>query len=147
MRAVPCCAVLCRAVPCFAVLSLSYIPDGNTSKHTALARASMYVLEHFIQQSWYVRVCYVVEPRAQQSTAQHSSAIPPARSRQPSMCRSEYLSKKVPSKYVGTYVVRPVCFLGGWSSWHLQVVRLHLKCWTIYFTTSVLSFYSIHASL
>ena len=48
-RAVPRCVVLC--LPCFAVLSLSYIPDDNASKHTALARASMYLLEHFILQS------------------------------------------------------------------------------------------------
>ena len=51
-RAVSCPArgaVLCRAVPCFAECSLSCIPDDNASKHTELARASMYVLEHFIQ--------------------------------------------------------------------------------------------------
>ena len=37
---------------------------------------------------------YVVESRAPQSTTQHSSAITPAqRSKQPSTCRSEYVSK------------------------------------------------------
>ena len=25
---------------------------------------------------------------------------------------------------------RPGCFPGAWSSWHLQVVSLHLKWWT-----------------
>ena len=55
-RAVPWGVVLCRAVPCFAVLSLSYVPDGNASKWTELARArGQSVLEHFIQQ-------FVVEP-------------------------------------------------------------------------------------
>ena len=38
-RAVPRCVVLC--LPCFAVLSLSYIPDDNASKHAELTRASM----------------------------------------------------------------------------------------------------------
>ena len=37
---------------------------------------------------------YVVEPRAQQSTALHS-AIPPAQSSKLSTCRSEYVSKEV----------------------------------------------------
>ena len=40
-RPLPCGAVRCRAVPCFAVLSLSNIPDDNSSKHTELARDSM----------------------------------------------------------------------------------------------------------
>ena len=33
---------------------------------------------------------------------------------------------------VRTCMRRPGCFPGAWSSWHLQVAWLHLKCWTIY---------------
>ena len=29
-----------------------------------------------------------------------------------------------------TCMRRPGCFPGAWSSWHLQVVSLHLKSWT-----------------
>ena len=36
----------------------------------------MYVLEHFVQQSWYVRVyVYVVEPLAQQSAPQQRNPL------------------------------------------------------------------------
>ena len=34
-------------------------------------------------------------------------------------------------EYVRTFMLRPVCFIGAWSSWHLEVACLHLKCWTI----------------
>ena len=42
LLAVPCCAIPCRALQ----LSLSCTPDDNASKHTGLARAGMYVLDH-----------------------------------------------------------------------------------------------------
>ena len=109
MCAMPCCAVLCSAY-------------DNATKHAELARANMYVLEHFIQSSFSIKkkyllcctgtytatntstavVCrsmYVVQPRAQQSTAQHSANPPP----QSSTCRSEYASKI--SIYVYAYCV------------------------------------------
>ena len=84
----------------------------------------------------------VVEPRAQQSTAQ-PTALTPARSSKPSTCRSEYASKEV-CTYM-TRMLRPVYFPGAWSSWHLQVACLHLKCWTIHLLH--LSVIPIHYSL
>ena len=92
--AVPCRAVLCRAEPCFAVLSLSYLPE-NASKHTKLKRTSMYVLEHFIQQSSYVRV-YMSSNReysqTQNSTAQQRN--PPCTKQQSPYTQQE--TKHVP---------------------------------------------------
>ena len=82
-----------------------------------------------------------VEPRAQQSTAQHSSsAITSAQSsKRSNTCRYEYVSKDV-----GTCMLRPVCFPGAWGSWHLQIACLHAKCWTMYFLH--LSAIPIHSS-
>ena len=37
------------------------------------------------------------------------------------------------SKIIITFMRRPGCFSRAWSSWHLQVDCLHLKCWTIYY--------------
>ena len=147
-----CGTVRCRTVPCFAECSLSCIPDGNASKRTELAKASMYVLEHFIhlQHAVFIFYCfglqqtsssgtyaatnsstavftstYVVGPRAQQSTAQsplHKAA---------SQVRADQSTYQ--KKYVRrTCMLRPVCFPGAWSSWHLPVACLHYKCWTIY---------------
>ena len=72
---------------------------------------------------------YVVEYLQQyreHSTAKHS-AITPAQSSKPSTCRSSTYQKM----YIHTCIRRPG-FPGACSSWHLQVICLHPKCWTIY---------------
>ena len=73
--AVPCGVVLCRSVPCCAAFSLSYIPDDNASKHTDLARASMYVLEHSIRQSSF-SIYFQLFSRAVQVRIQLQTAVP-----------------------------------------------------------------------
>ena len=70
----------------------------------------------------------VVEPRAQQSTAQHSSALKPARGTKKKVRADQSTYQKM---YTRTCMLRPVCFRVVWSSWHFQVACLHLKCWTI----------------
>ena len=70
---------------------------------------------------------YVVEPRAQLSTAR---------------CPVHMAPNQVPTEqgmyqnyYVRTCMLRPVCFPGAWCCWYLQVDRLNLICWTIHFIT------------
>ena len=137
----------CRAVSCFAVLSLSYIPDDNTinSKHAELARASVYVLEHFIQKpsfsffscctgtytatnsstarsSMYVYIRVWMSLNREHSKAQHSTAQSPLHkaANQVRADQSTYQKKFV----VRTYMLRPVCFPGRWSTLHLFASRL-----------------------
>ena len=76
--------------------------------------------------STYVRVCcrWVSEPRAQHSTAQHT-AITPCTKQQTKRFRAD--QSTYPKIYVRTWMLRPGCFPGAWSSWHLQVACLHLK--------------------
>ena len=89
-----CGAVLCSAVPCCAVLCSAF-----SFVHTRRPRSQAYRVgesQHVCPRAFYtaVLVCtsmYVVEPRAKQSTAQHSRAIPPAQSSKPSTCPSEYV--------------------------------------------------------
>ena len=68
------------------------------------------------------------------SKAQHSTSQSPLH-KAASQVRADQSTYQ--KNYVRTYMLRPVCFPGAWSSWHLQVACLHLNCWTIYFTTSV----------
>ena len=147
-RAVRYCAVLCRAVPCVGVIFLSNIPDYNASKQTELARVSMsssilyssveHLFSHFLGGAFLkagpaysssMHEYAVVEcQNREHSKAQHS-AITPAQGSKPSTCLPEYISKEV-----CTYMhAASGCFPGAWSSWHLQVTHLHLKCWTIYY--------------
>ena len=94
-------------------------------------------------QQQFVRVCMLSLNREHSKSQHSSSAITPAQSsKQPSTCRSEYVYQ---NKYVRTCMLRPVCFPGAWSSWHLQVTCLHLKCWTIYLLH--ISVILIHSSL
>ena len=133
--------------------------DGNVrivwiEYHTEVARASMSssILYSSIELSFSIffhRPCFsavpvysntstavrsmyeygVVEPRAQHSTAQHSTAESPLQKAANQVRADQSTSEK---KYVRTCMLRPVCFPGAWSFWHLQVACLHLKCWTIY---------------
>ena len=64
------------------------------------------------------------------STAAQHNVIIPAQSSKPSTCRSGYVSKEV-LQYVRTCMRHAGCFPGAWSSWHLQILCLHRKCWTI----------------
>ena len=67
----------------------------------------------------------VVQPRAQQSTAKHSTVAPritPCTNQQKNEQRADQSTSR--KKYVRTYMLRPVCFPGAWSSWHLQVASL-----------------------
>ena len=76
-------------------------------------------------------------PRAQHSTAQsplHRAA------NHVRVDQSTYQKK-----YVRTCMLRPVCFPGARSSWHLQVACLHLTYWTTYLLH--LPFIPIHSSL
>ena len=147
----PCCTVLCRALQSFLfrtyqTATLACIQSWR--EPTCLSSSIGYISLHFpllfgLQQtsssSTYAAinsstavVCtsmYVVEPRAQQSTAQ----LPPDKAA--NLLRADQSTCQ--KKDVRTCMLRPVCFPGAWSSWHLQVACLHLKCWTIYFTTSV----------
>ena len=160
-RALPCGAVLCRAVPCFAVFSLSFIPDDNASKHTELARASMYIVhEHFIQhfilcctgikQQQYssinsiqvcVRVC-MLSLNCEHSKAQHGTARSPLHNAANQVRADQSTYQK---RYARTCTLRPVCLPGACSSWRLQVACLHLTCWTTYLRH--MSVIPIHSSL
>ena len=46
--------------------------------------------------------------------------------------QAKYVPIECVSKDVHTCIRRPGCFPGACSSWHLQVICLHPKCWTIY---------------
>ena len=73
-----------------------------------------------------VRVCMLSLNR-EHSKAQHStiaqSPLHKAAYNQVRAGQSTYQKK-----YVRTCMLRPVCFPGAWSSWHLYVACLHLKC-------------------
>ena len=161
-RALPCGAVLCRAVPCFAVLSPSNIPDDSAGKEPELARASMYVFEHYTavlsllfpdvfrwggglflfctgtQQQQYLVVYTSMFSLSIgiASTTQHSTAQSPLHkaANQVRADQSTYPKKYGRIRtYSSTRIRRPGCFPGAWSSWHLHVAYLHLKCWTIHY--------------
>ena len=70
------------------------------------------------------------------SKAQHSIEAQPPPQKAEKQVRADQSTYQ--KKYERTCMLRPVCFPGASSSWHLQVACLHLKCWTVYFiTTSV----------
>ena len=77
----------------------------------------------------------------EQSKAQHGTAQSPLHKAANHVRVDQSTYQK---KYVRTCMLRPVCFPGARSSWHLQVACLHLKCWTIYFLH--LSVIPIHSS-
>ena len=63
------------------------------------------------------------------STAQPSTAHSPLH-KAANQVRADHSTYQ--NKYMRTCMLRPICFPGAWSSWHLQVAYLHLKYWTIY---------------
>ena len=161
----------CRAVSCFAVLSLSYIPDDNTinSKHAELARASVYVLEHFIQKpsfsffscctgtytatnsstarsSMYVYIRVWMSLNREHSKAQHSTAQSPLHKSGNQVCADQSTYQK---KCVDTCSFVPFVFLHDGALGILQVACLHFKCWTstIVLLRTSASAIPIHASL
>ena len=69
----------------------------------------------------------VVCQNLEHSPAQQSTAQSPLHKAASKFVRADQ------SKYVRTCMRRPGCFSGAWSSWHLQVASLHLKCWTMYY--------------
>ena len=71
-------------------------------------------------------MCTVVEPRAQRSTVAQS---PPHKAAYNQVRDDQRTHEEM---YARICMLRPVCFLVAWGSSHLQVARLHLKCWTIY---------------
>ena len=71
------------------------------------------------------------------SRAQHSTAQSPCTKQQTKYVPIRVRIKKKVCAYVRACCI-PFVFLGAWSSWHFQVACLHLKCCTIFFTTSVI---------
>ena len=144
-RALPCCAMLCRALQCFLFRTYQTTTLASIQRWrepACISSSILYCSLHFplffgLQQtsssgtyaatnSSTAVACTsmsVVEPRAQQSTAQsplHKAA---------NQIRADQSTYQ--NKCVRTCILRPVCFPGAWSSWPLQVACLHLKCWTI----------------
>ena len=128
-RAVLCPAVRCRAVPCCAVLSLSYIPGVNASKHTELTRASMssnilcsslhfpflegslffHPVPVYGNSSSTAAVCSsMLSLNREHSNVQHSTAQSPLNKAANQVCADQSTYQ---NKYVRTCMLRPVCFL------------------------------------
>ena len=159
-RTVPCCAVRCRALLCFLfrTYQTTTIANIQSCREPACPRAfyTAVLILHFPfflnGLFFYALLIYSNSSAAvvrtsmlsfehqsrEHSKAQHSTAQSPLYKAANQVRADQRTYKK---KYVRTCMLRPVCFSGAWSSWHLQVACLHLKCWTMYYMC--LSFQSI----
>ena len=160
-RALPCGAVLCCVGPCCAVLCCAFSSEHTRQQQTEWARASMsssintavlsllfpdvfrwggglFLFCTGTQQQQYLVVYTSMFSLSIgiASTTQHSTAQSPLHkaANQVRADQSTYPKKYGRIRtYSSTCIRRPGCIPGAWSSWHLHVAYLHLKCWTIHY--------------
>ena len=112
------------------------VERDNASKQTELTRVSISSSIHaarFLQTNGYDRNL----PGLQKCTNPHKSSLAGVMREGFCLCfnlnkiRHRFLSPSFFDVFL-TYpcMRRPGCIPGAWSSWHLQVVSLHLKSWT-----------------